>query len=143
MSNEHQIIQGNLFSDDRGSLSFANDFSLKSIVRFYEITPKDTTIIRAWQAHKKESKWFYCTQGAFKVNLIKLDSFENPSDDLTVISYELNANNPQVLYIPGGYANGFKSLCQESKLMVYSDFDLEASKLDDFRFESNKWINKW
>jgi dTDP-4-dehydrorhamnose 3,5-epimerase-like enzyme len=143
MSDEHQIIQGTLFSDDRGSLSFINDFSLKSIVRFYEITPKDTTIIRAWQAHKKESKWFYCTQGSFMVNLIKLDSFENPSDNLTVYSYQLIANKPQILFIPGGYANGFKALSEGSKLMVFSNFDLEASKLDDFRFETNTWINKW
>ncbi|OUR90663.1 hypothetical protein A9Q87_11945 [Flavobacteriales bacterium 34_180_T64] len=143
MSNEHQLIQGNLFSDDRGSLSFMNDFSLKAIVRFYEIKPKDSTIIRAWQAHKNESKWFYCTQGSFKVNLIKLDSFENPSDNLTVFSYKLNANNPQVLFIPGGYANGFRATSEDSKLIVFSDFDIEASKLDDFRFETNKWINKW
>jgi dTDP-4-dehydrorhamnose 3,5-epimerase len=143
MDYEHQIIQGNLFSDDRGFISFNNDFSLKSIVRFYEISPKDTTNIRAWQAHKKESKWFYCTQGSFKVNLIKLDSFENPSDNLNVFSYKLNANNPQVLFIPGGYANGFKSLSKKSKLMVFSNFDLETSKLDDYRFETNKWINKW
>jgi len=142
MNNEHQIIEGNIFSDNRGSLSFVNDFSLKSIVRFYEITPKDTTIIRAWQAHKKECKWFYCTKGSFKINLVKLDSFENPSEDLKVYTYELNSELPQVLFIPGGYANGFKALSEESKLMVFSNFDLEASKLDDFRFETNKWINK-
>ena len=143
MSNEHQIIQGNIFSDDRGLLSFVNDFSLKPIVRFYEITPKDSSLIRAWQAHKKESKWFYCSQGAFMVKIIKLDSFENPSDNLTVFSFELNANNPQILFIPGGYANGFKALSDESKLIVYSNFELEASKLDDYRFETNKWINRW
>ena len=143
MSNEHQIIQGNLFSDDRGSLSFVNDFSLKSIVRFYEITPKNTSVIRAWQAHKKESKWFYCTQGSFMVKIIKLDSFEKPSDKLTIFSYELNANKPQILFIPGGYANGFKASSEESKLIIYSNFDLEASKLDDYRFETNKWTNKW
>ena len=143
MHSNHQIIEGNLFSDDRGSLSFVNGFSLKSIVRFYEITPKDTSIIRAWQAHKKESKWFYCSQGSFKVNLIKLDSFENPSQELPVFSYELSANNPQVLFIPGGYANGFKALTEDSKLMVFSDFELEGSKLDDFRFETNKWLNNW
>jgi len=143
MSNEHQLIKGNLFSDDRGSLSFINDFSLQSIVRFYEISPKDTSIIRAWQAHKKESKWFYCIHGAFKVNLVKIDSFENPSKDLDVHTYELNTNTPQVLFVPGGYANGFKAISEDSKLMVFSNFDLEASKQDEYRFETEKWINKW
>ncbi|SDS37790.1 dTDP-4-dehydrorhamnose 3,5-epimerase [Formosa sp. Hel1_31_208] len=143
MTNEHQLIKGDLFTDDRGSLSCINEFSLKPIVRFYEITPKNTSIIRAWQAHKNECKWFYCTQGSFKVNVIKLDSFENPSEDLTVHTYELNSEQPQVLFIPGGYANGFKASSEGSKLMVFSDFELEASKRDDFRFETNKWINKW
>lgn len=143
MNNEHQLIKGNLFSDNRGSLSFLNEFSLKPIVRFYEITPKDTTIIRAWQAHKKESKWFYCTQGSFIVNLIKLDSFESPSNNLSTFTYKLNASNPQVLFIPGGYANGFKAQSENSKLMVFSDFDLEASKLDDYRFDAHKWTNNW
>ena len=45
MSNEHQLIEGDFFSDNRGSMSFINEFSLSSIVRFYEIKPKDTTII--------------------------------------------------------------------------------------------------
>ena len=143
MTYEHQLIKGDLFSDDRGSLLCVNEFSLKSIVRFYEITPKDTSSIRAWQAHKDECKWFYCTKGAFKINLVKLDSFENPSEDLMVHTYELNSELPQVLFIPGGYANGFKASSEGSRLMVFSDFDLEASKQDDFRFETNKWINKW
>ncbi|WP_204345170.1 dTDP-4-dehydrorhamnose 3,5-epimerase family protein [Psychroserpens algicola] len=143
MSNEHQIIEGDLFSDNRGTLSFVNAFSLQPIVRFYEIAHNDTTTIRAWQAHKKESKWFYCSRGAFKISLVKLDTFDNPSDDLEVFSFELNENKPQILYIPGGYANGFKAITDDAKLMVFSNFDLETSKQDDYRFETNKWINKW
>jgi len=143
MSHKHKLITGNCFSDDRGLLSFINDFSLKPIVRFYEIAPKNTSIVRAWQAHKNESKWFYCTNGAFKINLVKIDSFENPSDDLEIVSYNLNADKPQVLFVPGGYANGFKALNDNSKLMVFSDNDLETSQQDDVRFESNKWVKKW
>lgn len=143
MSHKHKLILGNRFSDDRRLLSFINNFSLRPIIRFYEITPKNTSVVRAWQAHKNESKWFYCTHGSFKINLVKLDSFENPSDNLNVCTYELNTEEPQVLYIPGGYANGFKALSDGSKLMVFSNFDLEASKLDDFRFETEKWIKKW
>jgi dTDP-4-dehydrorhamnose 3,5-epimerase-like enzyme len=143
MSYKHKLISGNRFLDDRGLLSFINDFSLKHIIRFYEIAPKNTTIVRAWQAHKNECKWFYCTHGSFKVKVVKLDSFENPSDDLDVFTYELNSEIPQVLYIPSGYANGFKAISDDSKLMIFSDFDLEASKLDDFRYETEKWTKNW
>jgi len=140
---EHKLILGNRFSDNRGFLSVINDFSLKSIVRFYEINPKNSSIIRAWQAHKEESKWFYCSQGAFVVNLVKLDSFDNPSENLEIFTFKLNAEEPMILEIPGGYANGFKALKESSKLIVFSDFDLEASKADDYRFESHKWVKKW
>jgi dTDP-4-dehydrorhamnose 3,5-epimerase len=139
----HQLISGNIFQDERGSLSFLNDFSLKPIVRLYEIAPISTNIIRAWQGHKKESKWFYCSQGSFVINLVKLDDFKNPSNDLEVHEIHLKSENPQVLFIPGGYANGFKSTSENSKLMVFSDFDLEASKKDDYRYEQNKWLKIW
>lgn len=144
MSNlEYDLIAGNIFKDERGSLAFLNEFSLKSIVRFYEITPENTSIIRAWQGHKKESKWFYCTQGAFEIKLIKLDDFENPSNNLQIHTIQLDDNSPRVLKVPGGYVNGFKSLKINSKLMVFSDFDLEASKNDDYRYEQNKWLKNW
>lgn len=143
MSDEHKIIHGNIFSDDRGSLSFVNNFSLQPIVRFYEIEPKDTSVIRAWQGHKKESKWFYCTHGSFNIKLVKLDSFENPSENLDVFSYELNSDTPNILFIPGGYANGIKANSEGSKLLIFSNFDLETSKQDDYRYQSDKWINKW
>ena len=143
MPDTHQILKGDSFKDHRGMLAFCNDFSLEPIVRFYEITPKDTNIIRAWQAHKKESKWFYCTQGEFEVKLVKVDSFEKPSEDLTVFTHELKADEPEILFIPGGYANGFKALKNNSKLMVFSNFDVTASKDDDFRFELNTWKTNW
>ena len=139
----HRIIPGNRHNDSRGFLNFFNEFSLEKIVRMYEIAPENTSIVRAWQAHKKESKWFYCSKGAFTVNLVKVDNFNNPSDDLETFNFELNEDTPQVLHIPGGYANGFKSLVNNSKLIVFSDLDLEDSKNDDFRFDTNKWIKKW
>ena len=143
MNISHQIIQGNVFSDGRGFLSFINNFSLRRIIRFYEIIPKNTFIIRAWQAHKKESKWFYCTQSSFKLNLIKLNSFENPSDILPFFSYELHPNRPKIVFVPFGYANGLQALVDGSKLMVFSDLDLDASKHYNFRFKINKWATKW
>ncbi|RYH74573.1 hypothetical protein EVU94_06020 [Flavobacteriaceae bacterium 144Ye] len=143
MTSNMGLIKGNNFTDDRGTVHFVNDFSMESVVRLYEISPKDTSIIRAWQAHKEECKWFYCTKGSFKVNVVKIDDFESPSEDLTVNSFELNASHPEVLFIPGGYANGFKAISENSKLMVFSNFGLDASKQDDYRYDTNKWIKNW
>lgn len=143
MNSNCGLIKGNNFIDNRGSLSFVNAFTLHDVKRFYEISPKDTTIVRAWQAHKEECKWFYCTSGSFIVKTVRIDDFKNPSNDLIVNSYELNESEPQVLFIPGGFANGFKATSERSKLMVFSNFELEASITDDFRYDSKKWIKNW
>lgn len=143
MNPSYQIIKGEVFKDDRGQLSSINNFDLSSIVRFYEIAPKDSSIVRAWQAHKKESKWFYCSKGAFQIKLIRIDDFDAPSDDLTIETFHLNEAEPHVLHVPGGYANGFKSETENSKLVVFSDYGLAESKNDDFRYDINKWLTKW
>ncbi|NNE76924.1 MAG: dTDP-6-deoxy-3,4-keto-hexulose isomerase, partial [Pricia sp.] len=95
--------------------------------------------IRAWQAHTKEKKWFYCNSGAFVINLIELDNFEHPSDNLKTQKILLNSAVPMVLEISGGYANGFKATQEGSKLLVFSNFSLDESKADDFRYPADQW----
>jgi dTDP-4-dehydrorhamnose 3,5-epimerase len=136
-----EIIEGGLHADDRGSVAFVNNFDLKDIRRFYTITHPDTNVIRAWQGHKKEAKWFFCSKGSFQVLLVKIDNWESPSNDLKVISFQLSENKPRVVAVPPGYANGFKATEPDSTLVVFSDTDLEASKIDDFRFNRNLWYN--
>ncbi|MFC2148542.1 hypothetical protein ACFLR9_08250 [Bacteroidota bacterium] len=139
----HNLIHGENFTDKRGTLNFFNAFDMTAVVRFYEITPNDTNTIRAWQGHKDEKKWFYCIAGAFGVNLIKLDNFDNPSNLLKSKNYILKENDPCVLEISGGFATGFKALEKNSKLLVFSNFNLEESKNDDFRYPIDKWEAKW
>lgn len=134
-----ELIQGSSFKDERGQLNFFNSFEMNEIVRFYEIAPSDTETVRAWQGHKHEKKWFYCNSGAFVVNLIKIDNFEKPSDDLKGEKYHLSSDNPVVLEVSGGYASGIKALMKDSRLLVFSNFGLEQSKADDFRFAPNTW----
>ena len=136
-------IEGSSFSDERGKLQFFNTFDMREIVRFYEISPSDTQTIRAWQGHQNEKKWLYCNAGSFRVHLIKLDDWHNPSKDLLSEQFVLNAKNPTVLAIPGGYANGFKAMEEGSKLLVFSNFGLDESKADDFRYPPEKWDVDW
>ncbi len=139
----HKLIEGKSFKDERGKLNFLNDFSMDDIVRFYEIHPANTDIIRAWQGHQQEKKWFYCTAGSFIVNLIKIDDFEHPSTSLVAERFELSANRAAVLEISGGYATGFKANQVDSKLMVFSNFDLDQSKDDDYRYDTDYFDVKW
>jgi len=136
-----KIISGGQFTDDRGTVSFVNDFDMTSIKRFYAIHHPNEEIIRAWQGHKREKKWFYCVRGSFLINVIQIDSWEQPSMDLVVISHYLESSNPSVLYVPGGHVTGIKAHEADSTLMVYSDMFIDETKDDDFRFEKNNWFN--
>ena len=136
-------IEGANFADQRGEINFFNTFDMREVVRFYEIAPSDTMVIRAWQAHRKEKKWMYCHTGAFLVQLIEIADFDDPAKGLEAKKYILDAKNPTVLEIPGGYANGFKALQSNSKLMVFSNMDLEASKNDDHRYPMDYWKVDW
>lgn len=137
-----RIIQGGQHTDERGTISFVNDFVLDEAKRFYIIEHKNTDIVRAWQGHKKEQKWFYVVSGSFKVVLVAPDNWEHPAPDLECKEFELRADNSQILHIPGGYASGFRALKPGSKLMIYSDASLSDSVADDFRYDKDKWY-KW
>ena len=139
----HNLIKGANFTDERGLLSFFNAFEMNDIVRMYEIAPGDTKTIRAWQGHKIEKKWFYCSAGSFVINLIMIDEFNSPSNKLKSIRLLLHSKKPDILSISGGYATGFKALEENSKLLIFSDFNIEESKQDDFRFPINYWEAEW
>jgi dTDP-4-dehydrorhamnose 3,5-epimerase-like enzyme len=135
---EPRILEGNIFTDDRGVLSFNNDFRFADIKRFYIIQNHDQNFVRAWHGHEHEEKYFLCTEGSFMVCGVKIDNFKNPSKSQEVKKFYLN-NNGCLLYIPSGYANGFVNLTKENKLIVFSNKTLKESLNDDFRYEYNHW----
>ncbi|HEY4324219.1 MAG TPA: dTDP-4-dehydrorhamnose 3,5-epimerase family protein [Mucilaginibacter sp.] len=141
MRDKPKVIEGAIHNDYRGSVFFVNDFNFNEVKRFYMIQPATINSIRAWQGHKKEQKWFYVVDGSFKVVVVKIDDWENPDANTDIYEFELDASKAQVLYIPAGYANGFKILQPDSKVIIFSDFTLEQSKEDDYRFDQNKWFN--
>ena len=59
MYNKPTIIQGGSYTDDRGTIDFVNDFHFEGVKRFYTITHPDTSIVRAWQGHTSNAKYFY------------------------------------------------------------------------------------
>ena len=55
-------IPGDKIFDNRGSLSFVNSFGFNGVKRFYLIQNHQKNFIRAWHAHKKEEKYFFCVE---------------------------------------------------------------------------------
>ena len=141
MSKKPSIIQGEQYSDDRGAMSFVNQFNMDTVKRFYMITPKNTHIARAWQGHKQEEKWFHVLNGSFLVVLVEIDNWVTPSDNLPYKKFVLAADKHQVLHIPKGYANGFIALETDARLLVFSNVSLTDSADDNYRFDADKWFD--
>jgi dTDP-4-dehydrorhamnose 3,5-epimerase-like enzyme len=134
-------IAGDSFTDSRGTIKFMNSFDLSVLKRFYIISHKETSIIRAWQAHRFETKCFFAVSGSFIIAWVKPDSFLNPSVNLKAEYKILYASRPEIQVIPAGYANGIKAVEENSILLVMSDKTLAESKQDDFRFEADRWFD--
>lgn len=135
------IIKGDFFSDHRGSMRFVNDFKFEDVKRFYFIKHPYTEIVRAWQGHQFEKKYFYPISGRFVVAWVQIDNFENPSKNLQAEYHIISAKNSEIISIPKGYANGIKALEPNSEIMVFSDMNLEDSENEKIRFPSDWWLD--
>jgi dTDP-4-dehydrorhamnose 3,5-epimerase-like enzyme len=134
-----EIICGKIHEDERGKVIYFNEFDMSFIKRTYNIINNNTCLIRAWQAHQFEQKWFYCIKGEFVLNFIKITDCKHPSFNEVIETITLKKNVPQILYLPGGYATGIRANKTDSILTVYSSFSVEESKKDDYRYAFDKW----
>lgn len=137
--NTLEYMQGNIAVDDRGTVGFVNDFDFADVKRFYTVTNHRQGFVRAWHAHKNEAKYVMAVAGAALIGAVKIDNWENPSQELTPERYVLSAEKPAVLFIPAGYANGFMSLTPDAKVMFFSTSTLAESHGDDFRYDARLW----
>lgn len=135
------ILEGGKFVDTRGTLTFFNDFDMSKVKRFYRIDHPQISVVRAWQGHKFEKKWFFVVKGSFLVAIVKPDNWEQPSRNERVQTFILKENQQQILHVPGGYANGFKALEPDSAIIIFSDFTVTESANDSFRFDNDYWFD--
>lgn len=129
-------IKGKVHTDFRGSLFYNNDFDAKEVKRIYFIENKDTEFVRAWQGHRIEQRWFSAVQGSFEIKLIEVDDWENPSKNLIVHTFILNAIKLDVLHIPQGYISSIQALESDAKLLVMADYSLGEIK-DEYRYDAD------
>lgn len=134
-----QLIEGNLAIDDRGTVSFVNNFDFAGVKRFYTITSHKAGFVRAWHAHRHETKYVTVLRGAAIIGAVEIDDWESPSKNSKVYRYVLSSHKPSVVYIPDGYANGFMSLTRDALLAFFSTATLEESRGDDVRYDPRYW----
>ncbi|MCJ7648717.1 MAG: NAD-dependent epimerase/dehydratase family protein, partial [Candidatus Lokiarchaeota archaeon] len=129
-----KLIDGGIAVDDRGSLSFVNDYNFYGVKRFYQVKNFSTTTIRAFHGHLREAKYVYVAEGSAIVAAVKLDNIEHPSKEEVVHRYVLSDKKAQVLFIPPKFANGFRPLEENTRILFFSTASLEESKGDDYRY---------
>ncbi|MCK4448648.1 MAG: dTDP-4-dehydrorhamnose 3,5-epimerase family protein [Candidatus Marinimicrobia bacterium] len=140
--NKVHLFKGGISIDDRGTVSFVNDFNFNSVKRFYIVENHKQGFIRAWHAHKNETKYVMVVKGSALIGVVQINDWENPSKEQPVERFVLSEKQPSVLYIPKGHANGFMSLTGDLKIMFFSTSTLEDSENDDYRYDARYW-NPW
>jgi dTDP-4-dehydrorhamnose 3,5-epimerase-like enzyme len=135
------LISGNCHQDQRGQLFYNNDFDSTCIKRLYIIENHSVDYIRAWQGHKIEQRWFSAVQGSFKIQLIAVDNWDIPSENLPRIEYHLHSDKLDILHIPAGYISSIQALEEKSKLVVMSDYHLGELR-DEFRYPTDYFTKK-
>lgn len=135
-------IQGGIAKDHRGQIRFVNEFDMSLVKRFYIIKNKDLELVRGWRAHRIEQRWFYVLQGSFKLDLVKIDNWGKPSQDLEIERLVLNAKDNKVLHIPVGYATAFQALAKDSEILVFADHHLDHASKDDYTYDMNYFLKR-
>jgi dTDP-4-dehydrorhamnose 3,5-epimerase-like enzyme len=135
-----KVLNGGIAVDDRGSVSFVNDFDFNDVKRFYQVSNHDKNFVRAWHGHEKEGKYVYVVKGTALVGAVPFSEEALWKEKMTKVV--LSDKKPQILWIPHGYANGFMNLEEDTIIQFFSTSTLEESKGDDIRFPFDKW-NIW
>lgn len=134
-----RIISGEFEEKTQGIITYNNDFDMKEVKRGFVIAPSSEYVQREWHGHKIEQNWFYPISGLFLILVVVPDDWKNPSFSIKPLEYIIAAEKNEVLHIPAGYVTKIKALKENSRLMVYSNFTLEESLKDDYRFQSEIW----
>jgi len=139
MFNKPQIIPGGSHSDQRGTIAFVNDFNFEGVNRFYTIHHPDTSIVRAWQGHTLESKYYYPVKGTWLIAWVKME-FDKSESEWQVEFVKINAKDSKLVYLPAGYANGFKALEKDSIIIGFS-VPGEVEEKEILRWDADNWLD--
>lgn len=71
---EIKLINGGLSVDDRGSVTFVNDFNFSDVKRFYIVENHRVGFIRAWHGHEKEGKYVFVVKGTALIGAVDMRS---------------------------------------------------------------------
>ena len=141
------VIQSNVFTDQRGAFiktfhkKFFEDNGLESDFResFFSISKKNVIRGMHFQLPPDDHvKLVYCAKG--KILDVVVDLRKNSPTYGKFFSIDLTENNGKIIYIPKGFAHGFKSLTDNSVVVYmttkeYSPENDTGIRWDSFGFD--------
>jgi len=136
---EPRLIRGGLAVDDRGRMSFVNDFDFAGVQRAYMAENFEVGYVRAWHGHATADRWVFCVSGSALVCAAELPDAKHPDPKANVYRYTLSSWTPAILHIPKHYANGYMSLEPQTRLIFYASDSLPESAGDDYRYHARLW----
>ena len=128
------LLEGKKHQDERGIITYNNDFDALQVKRMYTIENHSTDFIRGWQGHKVEQRWFACMRGRFEISVIRVDDFAEPSRNLRIEKYILTDKVLTYLHVPAGCITAIHAKEEQSKLLVLADYHLGEIS-DEYRFD--------
>lgn len=147
-----ELVEGGLAVDDRGTVSYVNEVAQR-VKRIYFVSNFERGFVRAWHGHYKEIKGVVVRRGAAIIIAMPFSEIlwaeKYAYDDMATCNpdgfykYTLTEKKPQILWIPKGYVNGFKTLTDNTEVMFLSTASLEESKNDDFRLSAEIFRYLW
>lgn len=111
------MVNGNKFKDDRGILMYNNKIDISEVKRFYTIQNQDINIVRGWQGHTIERRWFSVMKGSFSISVLKIGKINTEK-----VEYKLNDDGLNCLLVPPGYMTSIQDTTGGSILLVMSDY---------------------
>lgn len=128
------IFEGKSHQDERGIITYNNDFDASIIRRIYTIENKSIDFIRGWQGHKIEQRWFAAVKGCFEISVIEVDDFDHPSKEVEIRKHLLKDETLTYLHVKAGYVTAIQALQENSKLLVLADYALGEVQ-DEYRYD--------
>jgi dTDP-4-dehydrorhamnose 3,5-epimerase len=139
MNDRPRVIEGGLYVDNRGSLTFFNQFTLSGVDRFYIIRQDRPQVVRGWIGHRCEQKWFTAVEGDVAVAVVRPDDWQSPDAHAPGLKFVLSATRPQILAVPSGHATAIVGITPRSALLVFSTGTISEAPSDTYRFPPDFW----
>lgn len=134
------IFSGDVFQDHRGTITYNNSFDATAVKRIYTIENISTELVRGWQGHQIEQRWFAALTGRFLISVVVIDDFTAPASALPIHQFKLSAEALSYLHIPAGCVTAIQALVEGSKLLVLADYKLGETK-DECRYPIDYFSN--